>query len=80
MNEKIKELMFQHGLHKYVTEDCQRRMELLSSVIVKECAKVAREYTLRKSGLDSSYDGTVYIEEEIKNHFSYTPLPTEDAS
>ena len=37
MNERIKELMINHGLHKYITEDCQHRMELLSEVIIQDC-------------------------------------------
>jgi len=41
MNERLKELIVNHGLHKYVTEDCQHRMEFLAEVIIKECAKIA---------------------------------------
>lgn len=72
MNEKIKELMLRHGVHKHISEDCHSRIEFISNEIVKECARVAREYTLRKSGVPESFDGTVYIENEILNHFGVT--------
>jgi len=36
MTPRLKELMIDHGLHKYVTEECQTRMELLASVLIKE--------------------------------------------
>lgn len=29
--------MLAHGLHKYITEDCQHRMEMLAKLIVQEC-------------------------------------------
>jgi hypothetical protein len=44
-------------------------MEMLADIIIKECAKLAREHTLERSGLDSSFDGRVLVEEVIKNHF-----------
>ena len=72
MNERIKEIMLAHGLHKYISDDCQNRIDQLSLLIIKECAKVAREYTLIKSGLTSDFTGTVYIEDEILNHFGVT--------
>ena len=34
MNEYCKELMLKHGLHKYVSEDCQSRMEHLYTMLV----------------------------------------------
>lgn len=37
MNERVKELMISNGLHKYISEDCQHRMELLAELIVQEC-------------------------------------------
>jgi len=37
MNERVKQIMLEHGLHKHITEDCQHRMELLSKVIVQDC-------------------------------------------
>ena len=37
MNQKLKELMINHGLHKHMSEDCQHRMEMLYELIVREC-------------------------------------------
>jgi hypothetical protein len=37
MNERLKQIMLAHGLHKYITEDCQHRMEMLAKLIVQEC-------------------------------------------
>lgn len=69
MNERIQELMMSHGLHKHISSGCHSRMEMLADIIIKECAKLAREHTLERSGLDSSFDGRVLVEEVIKNHF-----------
>lgn len=38
MNERIKELMQKHGIHKYIDADCQSRIEMISDLIIKECA------------------------------------------
>ncbi len=43
MNERIKELMLSKGLHKYISGDCQRRMEVLAELIVEECIRIMRE-------------------------------------
>lgn len=69
MNEKLKELMINHGVHKHISDDCQSRIEFIVGKVVEECAQVAREYTLRKTGVNSDFDGTVYIQEEILDHF-----------
>ena len=42
MNERLKEIMLQHGLHKHISEDCQSRMEMLYNVIVKECIDIVK--------------------------------------
>ena len=58
MNERLKQIMLEHGLHKHISEDCQHRMEMLYELIVKECAEV------------SVTDWTGYtISEKIKQHF-----------
>lgn len=41
MNEQLKNLMVNHGLHKHISEDCQHRMEFLAEVLIKECARIA---------------------------------------
>jgi hypothetical protein len=61
--------MRSHGLHKNISEDCQHRIEMLAELIIIEAAKVAREYTLKTSGVSENYDGTVFVEKAIKQHF-----------
>lgn len=46
--------------------------EILVQVVAKECAKIAREHTLSKSGLDLGYDGKVFVEEEILDRMGIT--------
>ena len=43
MNPKIKELMISRGLHKYISEDCQHRMEMLAEMIIQECIQVVHK-------------------------------------
>ena len=40
-----------------------------AELIITEAAKVARDYTLRKSGVSEDFDGTVFVQEAIKQHF-----------
>ncbi len=39
MNERIVEMMRNHGLHKHISTDCQHRMEMLAELIVRKCAE-----------------------------------------
>lgn len=41
MNERIKQIMLEHGLHKYISEDCHHRMVMMADLIVRECADIA---------------------------------------
>ena len=60
MNEQVKQLIITHGLHKYVSEDCQHRMEMLADIIVKECIRLCDQVDL--AGADDCIDN-------IKEHF-----------
>ena len=96
MNERIQQLAEQAGFLFWTTEHWgpgpgnidwsntyQVEFNAFAELLIDECAKVAREHTLRKSGLNSSYDGTVLVEEEIRDHFKLTgltPLPTTEES
>jgi hypothetical protein len=60
MNEQVKQLMISHGLHKYITEDCQHRMEMLADIIIKECIRLCDQVDL--AGADDCID-------KIKDHF-----------
>lgn len=67
MNDRIKNMapqfweMTDHGL--------QFNQMRFAELIVRECAKVARNKTLRSTGVSEEFTGTVYIEDEIRNHF-----------
>ena len=62
MNERIKTLMLEHGLHKYINEDCQKRMEFLAQLIVEECASL-----FPLTFTDERYQRR--IDKTIKQHF-----------
>ena len=47
MNERVKQIMLEHGLHKHISEDCQHRMEMLAELIIRECMQVADMYIAR---------------------------------
>jgi hypothetical protein len=59
MNERIKEIILEHGLGKL---GCTSRMEMLAELIVKECASLAED------GFFDDLDGQE-ISDGIKNHF-----------
>ncbi len=61
MNERIKELMLSKGLHKYISHDCQRRIEVLAELIVRDCAGVDL-YWLSEQDRKA-------VAEKIKQHF-----------
>ena len=60
MNQRLKELMLKHGLHKHISEDCQHRMEFLADIIVKECIRLCDQVDL--AGTDDCID-------KIKDYF-----------
>lgn len=66
MNKRILELMKQAD---YPAPEMAPRAQKLAELIVRECAKIAREYTLSKWDLDNSYSGTILVEKRIKEHF-----------
>lgn len=70
MNEQIKKLYDKAWAE---TTDHYGTMQKFAELIVKECAVVARAHTLGKyhgfvSDI-SEYNGIVYVEEAIKQHF-----------
>ena len=58
--------MLSKGLHKYISHDCQRRMEMLAELIVEEC----NQYALRnwEHGHLLGQDLKIYFGFEIENH------------
>jgi hypothetical protein len=49
MNERLKQIMLDHGLHKYITEDCQHRMEMLAELVAEECAQICGSQADKKN-------------------------------
>ena len=49
MNQRLKQLMLDHGLHKYITEDCQHRMEMLAELVAEECAQICGSQADKKN-------------------------------
>jgi hypothetical protein len=49
MNERLKQIMADHGLHKYITEDCQHRMEKLAELVAEECAQICGSQVDKKN-------------------------------
>jgi len=59
MNERIKEIILEHGLGKL---GCTSRMEMLAELIVRECMEWCDAH--------ATIDGTAQqIRNSIKNHF-----------
>jgi hypothetical protein len=52
MNERLKEIMLQHGLHQSISADCQSRLEMLYDIVVQEsiacCSAQADKRHIRK--------------------------------
>lgn len=73
MNERLKQLMIEHGLHKHISEDCQSRMEFLYELIVKECYQHCKDQLMDKKlaeheGLDYN-DGVMDCAIGLLQHF-----------
>lgn len=45
MKDTIKDLMIKSGTHKYITQECQNRIEILAEYIVKECIDICEKGT-----------------------------------
>lgn len=80
MNERIAELMRNHGLHKYISEDCQHRMEMLAELIVEECvaccgSQADRKNILKRFGLSVPSDVKYPGVEPTGHETQYTRKP-----
>ncbi len=75
MNERIKELMLSKGLHKHISGDCQRRIEVLADLIINECVeqgKIIQSQTIINGSEDYVAGREMGIEvfmNQIKRHF-----------
>lgn len=49
MNQRIAEIMRNHGLQKNISEDCQHRIEMLAELIIQECIDCCGSQADRKN-------------------------------
>lgn len=49
MKDIIKDLMIKSGTHKYITQECQNRIEILAEYIVKECIDICEKGTVTQT-------------------------------
>jgi hypothetical protein len=49
MNNKLKKLMEESGTHKYISEECQNRIEFVVTLVVEECAQMCMSQADRKN-------------------------------
>lgn len=49
MNDKLKKLMEESGTHKYISEDCQNRIEFVVALVVEECAQICMSQADRRN-------------------------------
>jgi hypothetical protein len=69
MNERLKQIMLEHGLHKHISEDCQHRMEMLYKLIIQECCQMMMD-------LEVKYPANLTVR-EIKKHFGVEDVDTQ---
>lgn len=49
MNNKLKKLMEESGSHKYISEECQNRIEFVVALVVEECAQLCMSQADRRN-------------------------------
>lgn len=49
MNERLKQLMLAHGVHKNISQECQHRLEFVASLVAEECAQMCMSQADRKN-------------------------------
>jgi hypothetical protein len=62
MNPRIRELTIE-AQQGYPSQN--EFLERFAQLVAEDCAKIAREYTLKNSGLSADYTGEVMIQNEI---------------
>ena len=62
VNENLKALIMNKGLHKFISSDCQARMEMLADSIIKECIGISEE------AVDHREPASTYAD-KIRQHF-----------
>ncbi len=70
MNERITELMRNHGLHKHISQDCQHRMEMLAELIVRECMNICKQHPSRMVSNNWNADAVApHLVQQFEEHF-----------
>ena len=49
MNQRLKKLMQESGVHKYISEECQQRIEFVVALVVEECAQICGSQADKKN-------------------------------
>lgn len=49
MNERLKQIMLKSGSHKYISEECQNRIEFVVALVVEECAQICMSQADRRN-------------------------------
>ncbi len=62
MNQRLKKIMLESGTHKYISADCQHRIEQIADLIVQECIDVINE------AVDHREPASTYAD-KIRQHF-----------
>ena len=77
MNPRIQELVEETvksvQRNEFGVCDMNKYNQKFAELIIQECATVARNHTLEKSGVSTDYTGIVYVENAIKDHFGVKP-------
>jgi hypothetical protein len=71
MNSRLKKLIEDSGTHKYITEECQHRIEFVVALVAEECAQICGSQADRKN-IRQAFGLTVesnikYPSPEVKN-------------
>jgi hypothetical protein len=49
MNERLKKLMTESGTHKYISAECQHRIEFMAALVAEECAQICGSQADKKN-------------------------------
>ena len=49
MNNRLKKLMQESGVHKYISDECQSRIEFVTKLVAEECAQICMSQADRRN-------------------------------
>lgn len=56
MKPKIRQLMLEHGVHRYISSECQSRVEFMSDTVLQECFTVIQHMQTQEPPKNTSVD------------------------